>query len=801
MKIIFALFLTFCSLPMFGQSHAQEEQLKLEGDRYYSEEQYALAIQYYQELYRLSGQHAEIDFQLAESFRETFNYEEAEVYYLKAYYHNPLQNPLALYYYALMLKLTGEYEESIRFFSKFISDTELLGPLKDYVEQAIVDRAGSEMARTELLKNIPAPVEAETLNTSFNDYAPSLRDSTTLVITSGRVKSNREVIDERYGEAFTDNYYFVKNGGHWQDKTRQLFNITNTKYNDGSGCFNKKGDKYYFTICGRGGPQCQIYRTEFANNKWTDPVRLNDNINMPKHESRQPAVSKGGDTLLFSSNRPGGLGKYDIWMSINSGKENWGPAINLGNSVNTKLNELSPSFTTLPNVFFLASDGHQNYGGLDMYMVKRFSNGTLGLYNLDYPFNSNRDDCFINVTDRIIYFSSNREGGAGGFDIYSFPVSSVVSFVSKLSLKNKGARGDVKLNARTEQISNLDLLVARNEDKIEYESLTYEKKKLVDKMVQNQLNGIPNKLEYFGLTETEYAALLRISETEYKAQLLEKRFLKTYLTKISSKQTSSEEITITGILQDSLSGKVSGFSKILLMDESGEILKITTTNGSGKFRFTNVSPTNNLYLRLETLPGPSEKAKVENLTITRSDADQTFTFENIYFDFDHYNLRPEAKQVLNELAIFLKNSPLMQVEIYAYADDLGADDYNLVLTQRRGQSVLAYLSGQGVDQTSLAVIAKGRQKNPSTDVEVERQYNRRVEFYLNGEKAPTGQTAKTYILKTKSSWASIALACGVPEPKLKKLNGATSGDLQVFQPVRIPDEARAIPESLFYRIR
>ncbi len=786
-----------------AQTSREETELLEEADRYYNEEQYNLAIQYYQQLLILSDQNAVVNYQLAESYRKTFNYNEAEVYYLKVYYQAPVEYNLALYYYALMLKLNGSFTQSLTFFNEFIALHEKDALMKEIVEQAIVDKAGSEMALAqEGKKSSSYLLRRETVNSTFNDYAPSLADSTTLVITSGRVESNRQVIDERYGEGFTDNFYFVKTNNVWQDKTRQVFNVTNSRFNDGSGNFNSRGDKYYFTVCGKDGPQCHIYVSELKNAKWSAPVALNDNINGKNIESKHPAVSHGGDTLLFSSNRKGGYGNFDIWMSINAGNDNWGPPINMGSSVNTKLNELSPAFTQYPNVFFMASDGHQNYGGLDLYLAKRLSTGVTALYNLDDPFNSNRDDCFLSVTENKIYFSSNREGGAGGFDIYAVPVPSVISFVSKISLKKKGARSDVKLNVRAENISTLDLVTARNEDRIEYENLTYEKKKMVDKMIANQFHHTESDRNQFpDLSAKEFNTLKHIADTQYKTRLLEQRFKETLLSQINATHPSSKEMVLNGTLKDSISGNTLPAHKILLMNDLGEVLKVTTTNTKGKFRFTDVPSGNTLYLRLENGPQDrSIKAVVKDLLITAYENEKV-SFENIYFDFDHYRLRPEAEQALKELAAFIKRSPLVQVEIYAYADDLGADDYNLALTQRRGEAVLNFLAKNGVDQTALAVIAKGRQKNDLTEIAIQRQYNRRVEFYINGTDGSTPQTTNTYILRKKSTWEMVAASTGIAVAELRRINGSTVNELQLFQPLRIPKTAKTISPEMFFTIR
>lgn len=782
-------------MSVFAQNKRHEEYLKEEGDNFYREEQYALAIEYYRELVTLSEQQPEILYRLAESYRKTFNYADAEAYYLKTYYQAPEKFPLSLYYYALMLKLNGSFEESIEFFNQFRTIAAGNATLKEQFEQAAIDQAGSEMAKTQALQT-PYKLSTEDFNSVYNDYAPTLRDTTTLVFTSGRVASNRQAIDDRYGEGFTDNYYFIKSGHTWQDKTRALFNTTNTKYNEGSGCFNAKGDHYYFTFCGKSNTNCAVYVSVYKDSKWSEPVALNENINALNTETKHPAISHGGDTLLFASNRKGGIGNFDIWMSVNSGNNNWGPAMNLGPGVNTPLNELAPAFTVFPHIFFLASDGHQNYGGLDLYMAKWLSSGTINLYNLDYPFNSNRDDCFITMMGKRVYFSSNRKESQGGFDIFSVRIPSIVSFTSRLSLKAKGARNDVNLKGRTETVSNINLLTARNEDRVEFENLVYEKRKIVEQMVALQSASGGIKRENFStLSEEEFSTLKRIAETRARIRELEQRFSSTLLSKVSA-PASAKQVTITGSVNDSVSHKPLAGRRIILMDQSGEVLKITYTNAEGSFRFTNVTAGTTLLIRLENTEDQTWKAVVDNLSVKASG--NTQPFENIYFDFDHYTLRPEAKQILNNLAALLKLHPGTQVELYAYADDRGADDYNLKLTQKRGEAVLSYLRNLGVDQTALAVIAKGRQTSTTKSTEIQRQLNRKVEFYLNGAEGVSTTQATTYILKTKRSWKELASLTNLKEADLRSLNGASDEFALSFQPVRLPAAAR-IDAEVFYQ--
>lgn len=780
-------------LTAFPQNARSIKSLRAEADRFYDEEQYSLAIQYYRELADLDVKDASVNYQLADCYMRVFNYPDAEAYYLKVYFMAPSQYPLSLYYYALMLKLNASFDESMEYFDKFIATHKDNSELKEYVEQAIIDRAGCETAKEELAATNIVPPTVLKFNSPYNDFAPAVKDSSTLVITSGKLSSNRQSIDERYGEGFTDNYYYEKVGNTWTDKTKLVFSITNTKYNEGSGCFNSKGDKYYYTVCGQDGPQCKIFVTSFMNGKWTEPIALNSNINYKAYESRHPAISHGGDTLVFASTRNGGQGKFDLWMSVNSGNEEWGPAMNLGSNINTKLNELSPSFTAYQNVLFFSSDGHEGYGGLDLYMAKTLSTGETVLYNLGAPFNSNRDDSFISFADRDLYWSSNRTPGIGGFDILSARIVSPLVFISKLSLKKRNASRNIALKSKAEEAQKLNLQASRLEEKIDYDQLSTDKKAIVDRMLQNYLSHTPNTADLFNLSEADYNALLQIAEARYRDKQN-----RGYIAKVRAVASSEKDLSVTGVLVDSLTGNKASSRRIVLTDQLGEVLKITRTNEEGRFKFTDVRGDGEFYIRTEPLV-LNEVPIVTNLSVAGNSEQKVIHVENIYFDFDHYRLRPEAIKVLDELAAHLIKNRGVQLEIFAFADDRGTSEYNLKLTQKRGQSVADYLSSKGVDQTSIAITAKGKQAPRQVDVDLQRQYDRRVEFYLNGNSdVALKESARTYILKKESDWATVSKITGISKDVLKAVNGATEEHLKAFQPVRIPKSEKPVSSDLFF---
>jgi hypothetical protein len=172
--------------------------------------------------------------------------------------------------------------------------------------------------------------------------------------------------------------------------------------------------------------------------------------------------------------------------------------------------------------------------------------------------------------------------------------------------------------------------------------------------------------------------------------------------------------------------------------------------------------------------------------------------ENVYFDFDHYVIRPEAAQVLSDLAEYLKSNRGAQVEIYAFADDRGSAAYNFELTQKRGESVVSFLTKHGVDETSFAIIPKGKQNLELTASEIQRQYNRRAEFHINGVREAFTPSIKTYILKKEADWNVISRLTGIPKEDLKRLNNSNSEVVRSFQPIRVPLNAKGISEELFF---
>ena len=196
--------------------------------------------------------------------------------------------------------------------------------------------------------------------------------------------------------------------------------------------------------------------------QWTTPEPLNEYVNEPGFENKQPFVTKGGDTLFFCSNRPGGLGSSDIWMSLKGlEKESWTPAINMGAVINSPEEEISPYYSSAFNCLIFASDGHVGYGGYDLYLAKGKSFFEPEIYNLGYPFNSTVDDIYFNISDTVGFMASNR-GDHHILDIYHFAVNDEPLFLSLLISGESLIHS--RIVSRFRDIRSLDLVTFRVED-------------------------------------------------------------------------------------------------------------------------------------------------------------------------------------------------------------------------------------------------------------------------------------------------------------------------------------------------
>lgn len=234
----------------------------------------------------------------------------------------------------------------------------------------------------------------------------------------------------------------------------------------------------------------------------------------------------------------------------------------------------------------------------------------------------------------------------------------------------------------------------------------------------------------------------------------------------------------------------------VLTDEQGNVLKKSKTNKQGGFRYDNLDKERNYMVLLdENNPKLTNKSNyiVSDLQIqgTKGKPSKNL-FENIYFDFDKADLRPEAAKVLDELVEYCKSYPHVQVELKANTDNYGTNQYNVELSEKRGDAAIEYMTSKGVDRSTLLVAANGETKPIAENTnEMGRQLNRRIEFYILGAEnfKPSG---KVYILQPKNTLYSIAKENGMTVDELKNFNGLEGDEIKAYSPIRVPRKGKAV---------
>jgi outer membrane protein OmpA-like peptidoglycan-associated protein/Tol biopolymer transport system component len=344
----------------------------------------------------------------------------------------------------------GMYEEARLSYEQFLN-------LQDK-DPNHIDKAREGLLRCNFAINaLKNPVDfnpvnlGPSVNTAGDEYWPSISaDEQTLVIT-------RLVKSEELPGKVQEDFYISK----WQDDGWEVMKSAgsplNTSDNEGAQTLSGDGRYMVFTACNRkdGLGRCDLYFTVKEGDKWSTPRNIGSPVNT-KYRETQPSLSSDGRTLFFSSDRPGGTGLHDIWVSTRNENDQWLPPENLGNTVNTRGIEMSPFIHPDNRSLYFSSDGHLGLGGYDLFVARKDSLGKWqNAVNLGYPINTHRDEIGLVVNSRgdKAYYASDVNK-ANGKDIYIFnlPVQSRPGIVNYMKGKVFDASSLQVLKAQFELI-------------------------------------------------------------------------------------------------------------------------------------------------------------------------------------------------------------------------------------------------------------------------------------------------------------------------------------------------------------
>ncbi len=356
---------------------------------------------------------------LAELSGDLLKYEQAAGAYRKVMQIDSLFFIPAWYGYGEVLFLLGDYAGARDSFQFYL---EKAGERSENREKAIKYISDCDFA----IKAMENPVDfnpvnlGDAINTGDDEYWPAITaDDNMLLFTRQKIIRRNTIRGDELQEDF---YYSYRKDGEWTTAVNAGPPL-NTEYNEGAQTLEAAGNYMYFTACNRqdGEGGCDIYYSARADGGWKRGINIGKPVNSRYWES-QPSLSSDGSLMFFVSNRPGGQGGMDIWMSRLQNNGRWSEPENPGETINTAGDEMSPFIHFDGHTLYFSSNGRPCMGGFDIFITRMTKDSIWSEpENLGYPINTQTDEIgmILNSSGEVAYFSS-RINPLKGRDLYYF---------------------------------------------------------------------------------------------------------------------------------------------------------------------------------------------------------------------------------------------------------------------------------------------------------------------------------------------------------------------------------------------
>jgi len=630
-------------------------------------------------------------FELAEAYRLSRNYQQAELYYGKAFEADEKANLMALFYQAQMQKMNGKYDEATTNFTKFRKKYKGFNDEQVVKRKVRIEIEGCERSAAIIDSALNVDIKHLAINKAHMELSPMPVNDSTLVYAA--LKADKST------------FYATKDSAKWPVRQFYLANKKEEVWQDvgkweeepfneegvitANGAFSPDKERFYFTKCAHnytGKFVCAIYCSQLVDDRWETPEILDENINDPNFSSTQPTFAietfRNRTVMYFVSDREGGKGGLDIWYTVfNAKTATFSTAKPLSLKVNSKEDEMTPYYDQSSGALYFSSNGRVGLGGFDVFRAKgQMNKWDDHAENVGYPINSSVDDLYyvLNSDGESGYMVSNRPGGVALLnptccdDIYAFAP--------------KEEEPEPKPEVPTEDSIVVDVPVIVKPPPPPKRTII-----LTGILWEEDDNGNKGQLIKGGLV------------TLYKVDNGRKVFVR------------------------------SGIS-----ERNGSFSFKLDPNATYELRFSKENYFNNTA-SFSTVNLANDRPKRDYGLIPISE--KPIIIENIYYEFDKDDLTPLAKQTIDtELYPLLLDNPAIIIEIRSHTDSKGKETYNQSLSQRRAQSVVNHLMAKGIDKNRLKASGYGETLPiaPNTfdngeDNPDGRQKNRRTEFKVIGK--------------------------------------------------------------------
>ncbi len=680
-----ALFI-FITLSGFSQG---AKDLIDKGDRLYSKKDYAAALLSYLPACETKGDDALLNLKVGMCYLYSETKWKAAIYLEKAYRLDPKVDLDIDYHLGMAYQHNHQYSKAIPYFEAFKKNNKKLANIaNEKIQACIIADSLSRKPIHVIIENAGGSV-----NSNFHEYSPLLSaDGNTMIFTSNRSTDDYKI---KSGTNFEDIYITHRKGELWDEPQKISPNI-NIKFNDAAASLSADGNTLLLYYEDGGG---DIYISTKTDGDWSKPVPLSKNINTPLFWETSACLSSDGTKIFFSSNRPGGKGELDIYVSELDAKGTWGKATNMGSSINTRGNEDSPFLHPDGVTLYFSSDGHPTMGGNDIFKSDFKDGKWQKPTNLGYPINSIEYDGFFTISadKKTGYYSTLREDGLGSADIYT------VTFLEPLPEKKP------------------TLLVSTSPEIVE------EKKPVEPE---------PIKEEVVAVVEVPKEIIEPVKEQVKAEDYVDPivQFHKDLKIVTVLKGKVIDEITATPLsatisLVNNTTHKV--IAKIN-SDPSTGVFELTIPHGGNYGVAT--EKTGYLFNSINfNLPQFAEYQEIDtHIIMVKAEVGSKVVLKNVFFDIGKADLKSESISEIEKLRELLVSSPELNVQINGHTDNTGNAANNKALSLKRASAVVDYLVAKGISATRVSAKGFGSEKPiVSNDDESDgRAINRRTEIEI-----------------------------------------------------------------------
>ncbi|MBO4581873.1 MAG: OmpA family protein [Bacteroidales bacterium] len=374
--------------------------------------EYTYALNYYLQAQQFNPNNAELNYKIAKCYYESGNTQKAYRYGETAYKLNPQINYEVLLYTAGAYQSRMEFDSAIALYRAYAANSATSAKEKDMATKRIAEcERGKNMIRYEyncFIDNL-----GNVVNGDFDEYGPVITmDNSSIYFTSRREGKKIKMADD--GKYYENVYKSqINDKGDFEAPVRVLA-LCNKKH-VAVQAISKDGNNVIVYQPTNGG---DLYESAWKNGKFQKPKKMSNKINTRYHET-SASYSITGDTLYFCSEKEGGYGNHDIYMSVRDAKGKWGTAQNLGIVINTADDEISV-YAHPDGTLYFCSNGHETMGGIDIFFSKMENGQWTAPQNIGYPINTPDDDVYFVVTQdgKFAYYASDKAEGYGGQDLY-----------------------------------------------------------------------------------------------------------------------------------------------------------------------------------------------------------------------------------------------------------------------------------------------------------------------------------------------------------------------------------------------